>query len=114
MKIKIKVLWFVFLFFNFQLVQAQIQGKVSDEKGLPLEFVTVVIKKAIDSSFVAYTRTNDSGNYKFEKLTEGNYLISFSLLGYSKKEYIIKILKHDNYAFKTTRKYSLPSIAKNF
>jgi len=96
MKIKIRLLWILSFLFFVQLSNAQIQGKLVDDKENSLEFVTVVLKKAVDSSFVAYTRTNYSGNYKFEKLTEGNYLISFSLLGYSKKEYIIKILKHDD------------------
>ena len=91
MKKRNKVLWFVFLFFSFQLVQAQIKGMVSDEKGLPLEFVTVVLKKTIDTSFVAYTRTNEKGFYSLKPKTTGNFLLSFSSLGFAKQELVIDV-----------------------
>jgi hypothetical protein len=83
---KIKFLWLItLLFFSFN-GQAQIQGNVLDVDKQPIEFVTVVLKKAIDSSFVTYTRTDDNGFYSLNSETEGSFLLSFSSLGYTKKE----------------------------
>lgn len=81
-----KFLWLItLLFFSFNGL-AQIQGNVLDIDKQPIEFVTVVLKKAVDSSFVAYTRTESDGFYSLNSKTKGNYLLSFSSLGYAKQE----------------------------
>ncbi len=81
-----KFLWLIaLLFFSFNGL-AQIQGNVLDFDKKPIEFVTVVLKKVIDSSFVAYTRTDSDGFYSLNSKTKGNYLLSFSSLGYAKQE----------------------------
>lgn len=88
---KIRSLWIVLFPLVVQFSNAQIQGEVSDEKGLPLEFATVVLIKAIDSSFIAYTRTNEKGFYSIEPKTTGKFLLSFSSLGFAKQELSIEI-----------------------
>jgi hypothetical protein len=91
MKIKIRLLWVLSFLLFAQLLNAQIQGKVSDEKSLPVEFVTVVLKKAIDTSFVAYTRTDNNGFYSINPKDKGTFVLSFSSLGYAKKEQTINV-----------------------
>ena len=88
---KTRFLWLVLFLIVVQLSNAQIQGKVSDEKGLPVEFATVVLKKAIDTSFVAYTRTNEKGFYILKSKTTGDFLLSFSSLGFAKQEIVISV-----------------------
>lgn len=86
MKNTIKILCCLNIFLFSQLSNAQIQGRVSDKNGTPIEFVTIVLKKAIDSSFVTYSRTNDKGFYSIIPKEKGEFILSFSLLGFSKKE----------------------------
>jgi len=91
MKIKNKLLWIVVFLLFAHVSNAQIQGKVSDHKGTPIEFVTIVLKKANDSSFVAYTRTNENGFYSLQPKTTGKFLLSFSFLGFAKQEIIVEV-----------------------
>ena len=81
---------FAFLFV-VQFAKGQIHGQISSEKGEPIEFVTVVLKKAIDSSFISYTRTNENGFYTIDSKTNGKFLLSFSSLGFAKKEILLDI-----------------------
>ncbi len=92
MKIKNKLSWIVVFLLFAQVSNAQIQGKVSDLKEAPIEFVTIVLKKANDSSFVAYTRTNENGFYSLQPKTTGKFLLSFSFLGFAKQEIIVEVL----------------------
>ena len=91
MQKKIKFLWLFCFFLFVQLSTAQIKGKVTDEKNIPLKFVAVVLKKTIDSSFVSYTRTDEKGFYSLNSKTEGKFLLSFSSLGFAKQEKQITI-----------------------
>ncbi len=91
MKTECYILSYIILLISF-ISQAQIKGKVINEKKTPIEFVTVVLKKATDSSFVAYSRTNANGFYTLKSKDKGNFLLSFSLLGYKKQEQIVVVL----------------------
>lgn len=86
MKRTIRILCCLNIFLFSQFSNAQIQGTVSDKNGVPIEFVTIVLKKAVDSSFVTYKRTNDKGFYSINPKEKGKFILSFSLLGFSKKE----------------------------
>jgi hypothetical protein len=92
MKKRIKILYVsVFLLFTSNGI-AQIQGNILDTDSQPIEFVTIVIKKAIDSSYVAYTRSNQNGFYSLDVINKGEFLLSFSSLGYAKQEQLIIII----------------------
>jgi hypothetical protein len=92
MKKRIKILYVsVFLLFTSNGI-AQIQGNILDTDSQPIEFVTIVIKKAIDSSYVAYTRSNQNGFYSLDVINKGEFLLSFSSLGYAKQEQLITII----------------------
>lgn len=88
---KIKILTFyVCLLFSANIF-AQIQGTVLDKEKKPVEFVTIVLKKTIDSSFVAYTRSNSNGFYSLKPKDKGSFFLTFSFLGYTKQKHQISI-----------------------
>lgn len=61
----------------------QISGLLTDEKQQPVEFATVALLKAADSSLVKATYTDVAGLFSFENLPVGAYKISFSFVGYA-------------------------------
>ena len=95
MKIKIRLLWIVVFLLFAHVSNAQIQGKVSNQKEGAIEFVTVVLKKTEDSSFVAYTRTNEQGFYSLQPKITGKFLLSFSFLGFAKQEISVEVSDAD-------------------
>lgn len=91
MKKKIRVFCFFTCFLFTSNISAQIQGTILDKDKKPIEFVTIVLKKAIDSSFITYTRSNSNGFYSLKPKTKGSFYLSFSSLGYAKQEHLITI-----------------------
>lgn len=53
-------------------------GIVKDQKNKPLSYVTVLLLNSKDSSLVKGDYTNDKGEYKFEPVESGSYIISSS------------------------------------
>ena len=56
---------------------AQIKGKVTDNKGEPMSFVSVYLDKTVTG-----TTSNDNGEYVLPISKTGNYTIVFQMLGY--------------------------------
>ncbi len=75
------------LFFCFQSsgLQAQLSGKITDDKGEPLSFATVYVK---DSS--QGTTSNIEGRYELD-LTPGRYTIIFQYVGYEQKTEVVEL-----------------------
>ncbi|HET7896741.1 MAG TPA: TonB-dependent receptor, partial [Flavisolibacter sp.] len=63
----------------------KIVGVVKDETGKGLAAATVSLLKATDSAMVKMAVSDASGGYEFSNITEGNYLVSVTGVGYSKK-----------------------------
>ena len=77
--------------------QNQGQGSVSGiiiEKvsNKPLEFANVIIRSNSDSSRFQGTVTGSKGEFTFEKLTYGEYKISYSFIGFDKVETPVFVL----------------------
>ena len=64
--------------------QTKISGSVHEGK-ISLEGVSVLALKAIDSSYVTGTVTDNNGSFSFQGLNPGRYIFSFSLVGYKRK-----------------------------
>ncbi len=64
--------------------QGKISGLIKDGAGKPMEFVTVMLLKAQDSTLVKGAVSNAAGAYEFENIPEGRYQVSASQLGYQK------------------------------
>ncbi|WP_166961537.1 SusC/RagA family TonB-linked outer membrane protein [Yeosuana marina] len=74
-----KIFFSIFLFFGVFAIQAQtleISGTVSDENGVPLPGVTVVVKNTVKG-----TATDFDGKFTIENVQQGESLV-FSFIGY--------------------------------
>ena len=63
------------------LMAQNIQGVVTDIKGMPLSFTNVVELAQADSSFVKGTVSKEDGSFMLEDIKTGN-VIRVSLIGY--------------------------------
>ncbi len=75
---------FIFLFLLFHLngeAQSKIHGTVTGDNGQPLQNANVLLLNAKDSSLVKGIITPQAGNFSFEHITIGNYLITSSYTG---------------------------------
>jgi iron complex outermembrane recepter protein len=65
-----------------QSIHAQrITGKVSDEHNTPVEFASVVIYRATDTTLIKGTTTNAQGQYQFDGLDAGSYFVNSQQVG---------------------------------
>lgn len=63
---------------------AAVSGQLLDEKGKPMDFATVTLLKAKDSTVVKGTLSNESGTYTFDHINSGTYIIKATVVGYTK------------------------------
>ena len=70
---------------NFRTqAQGKITGQVTDNKSKIVEFATITLLQAKDSSLVKGALADANGTFEFEKIKFGSYLIAISQLGYQK------------------------------
>ncbi len=70
--------FYVFILFLFSSpFIAQVKGTITDEKGNPLPFVSVIIQNSYSG-----TTTNDKGKYELNLKKEGDYTLLFQFLGF--------------------------------
>ena len=62
--------------------QNSIKGLVQDDAGAPLPFANILLLKASDSTLVKGTITEDNGQFSFEGISQGQYIVSVSLMGF--------------------------------
>jgi iron complex outermembrane receptor protein len=63
---------------------AKISGSILNEQNKPVEFATVSLLRAKDSSVVKGALGNEAGIYKLDHVPPGNYVIKTTMVGYSK------------------------------
>lgn len=62
---------------------AQVKGRVTDDKTKqPVEYASVALINAVDSSVVAGTITKTNGDFQLNKIPAGNYRIRITFIGY--------------------------------
>ena len=64
--------------------EAKVTGLLLDENGKPMDYATVSLLKAQDSSIVKGTLSNEAGAYIFDHINTGAYIIKASVVGYEK------------------------------
>lgn len=64
--------------------QTTLKGKVIDGNNKPLEFATIMLLQATDSSLVKGAISESDGSYVLPQIQEGKYLLSASMMGYEK------------------------------
>ncbi len=67
---------------SFGQSQGTITGKVLDQESRPLEFANVLLNRASDSLFLKGGITDSLGNYVFDQISEGEYFIQASMVGF--------------------------------
>lgn len=86
----------IFLIFAsaFSQQNATISGNVTDFEigNEPILFASVKIKES-----AASVQTNFHGNYRFENIASGEYILVFSFLGYDDKEIAVSVKEDKNY-----------------
>lgn len=63
---------------------AKVSGSLTNEQGKPVDYATVSLLRASDSTVVKGALSNETGAYTFENIKAGNYLIKATVVGYKK------------------------------
>lgn len=63
---------------------ATVSGSLQTEQGKPLDYATVTLLRAKDSSVVKGTLSNDAGKYALDHIAPGMYIVAATNLGYQK------------------------------
>ena len=58
-----------------------ISGKLVDEKNEPLAYANIVLQ-LVDSTFVSGKTSDEKGDFRFSKVSEGDYRLVISSMGY--------------------------------
>jgi hypothetical protein len=69
----------------------KIEGSVSNEQGEPIEFVTVLLRQPQDSIVTAGAISNAAGQYSFESVAPGKYILTLTFVGYHKRSIPIEL-----------------------
>ena len=64
--------------------QGTISGRIIDQSGQPLEYVTVTLHRAKDSVLVKGALSDANGKYEFTALKNGSYVVLASQVGLKK------------------------------
>jgi len=91
------------LLFAFFITDAHSQSNLQEIKGIiidsvkkhPIQYVTITVLRLSDSLFVKGTVSKENGNF-VANLTEGNYLIRFSILGYKTRFIPVTVILNNN------------------
>lgn len=82
-----------------------LQGSVIDENTRHLDYATISLLHAQDSSVISVIFSDETGQYQFKNIKEGNYLIQASMLGYRDGHSEPILL-----SFKTVKPYAVKDI----
>src|SRR5690349_15935345 len=92
-KIMTKIFSLIIVFLTFsglysktyaQTKAGKISGQVVDGSQKTVEAATISLLNAKDSSIVKYSVANKAGQYSFENIPAGEYIVSISALGHNK------------------------------
>ncbi|MFN4144515.1 MAG: outer membrane beta-barrel protein [Runella sp.] len=75
--------------------QTKITGTVQDQSGKAIPFANVLLLKAQDSTLAKGAITNETGQYEFENVARGRYVVMAQQLGYE-KAYSASFLVNEN------------------
>lgn len=62
---------------------SKVTGSLKDVAEKPVEFATVSLLRAADSTIVKGAVSNEKGNYAFDNIAKGNYVIKATSVGYN-------------------------------
>jgi outer membrane receptor protein involved in Fe transport len=67
-----------------KIAPVTIIGTLQNEQGKPMDYATVTLLRAKDSSVVKGTLSNDAGKYTLDHIAAGSYIIAATNMGYQK------------------------------
>jgi hypothetical protein len=74
-----------------QSTSGRLEGNVSNEKGEPMEYVTVLLRQPQDSVLVTGVITDVAGRYAFEPVAPGKYILTLTFVGYQKQSIPVEL-----------------------
>ena len=77
----------------FLHAQSTLKGIVVDTKEIPISYANVVLSLPEDSTYISGLITDENGTFLFDKLTDKEYNIEISLLGYTT---LTKLIRPNN------------------
>ncbi|WP_347173537.1 outer membrane beta-barrel protein [Polaribacter uvawellassae] len=77
-----KLVVFALLLVSSNTIAQSISGKIIDEEKNPLEFASVAVLNAADSTLISYASTDIKGNFKVVEISNGKRIFQINLLGY--------------------------------
>ncbi|MDG1955384.1 MAG: carboxypeptidase-like regulatory domain-containing protein, partial [Polaribacter sp.] len=77
-----KLIMVMLLLVSTSTIAQSISGRVIDEEKNPLEFASIAVLNAADSTLVSYTSTDIKGNFKVKEISVGKRIFQINLLGY--------------------------------
>lgn len=77
-----KLVVFALLLVSTSTIAQSISGIIVDEEKNPLEFASVAVLNAVDSTLVSYATTDSKGNFKVIEISAGKRIFQINLLGY--------------------------------
>lgn len=77
------------------MVQAQtfVEGRVTNEKGEPIEFATILLRHPEDSVLIMGSTTNESGAYQLKDVKARTYLMQVQFVGFITQTQTIEIVE---------------------
>lgn len=85
MKLLKQLLFFFFISIYSLSAQFSISGKISDRQNQPLPFANIILLKNKKDANPKGVVSDDNGNYTFENISKGTYIIEISMLGFKTK-----------------------------
>lgn len=67
-----------------KLAGSKITGAIIDDQAKALDFATIILLRASDSTMVKTTMTDLTGKYLFENIAAGDYRVQATMVGYKK------------------------------
>jgi len=78
-----KLIFLIFVLVSTISVAQNISGKILDEEKKPLEFASIAVLNAADSTLVSYASTDVKGNFKVVDVSSGKRIFQVNLIGYN-------------------------------
>ncbi len=70
--------------FTLNVFSSTLKGVVQDQNNKPISYVTVMLLNSKDSTLVKGDVTDENGQFQFDQLSNGNYILSSSNVGFQK------------------------------
>lgn len=81
---KIQILVVLMIYSISTSAQSVISGRMIDKDNMPMVGATILLLNHADSTYITGTASDSSGRFKLLNLNPGNYILSFSMMGFKK------------------------------